>query len=558
MKPNYRAASYGLEALLLIAILALAAFVRLENLTDNPGWYSDEGTHLEIAKHYTEGRTQYMAFDQSVLLWAKMPLFPWLTSRWLLLTNTTPPDSITVVRTFSAVLATLSVGLLWWVVRRTQRGQERALPLMAAAVLAIYPTAVIYNRIGFSYNLAAPLLLLLFWALWEYLEAPRRSWLAFAALLVGISVVVDLFMLVLFVPLVLVISVRRWHDALWAVPLGLVPFGIYAVAHLLAHADVFLYDLEFTFGRIGGMPLYMQIPAVLLNHVAVILIDPWILLATIGMFFIPGSRQQRLFMLMFLAPLLSLERSTVVGFLSQYYLIPIMPLIAWGVAALVRFMVPVMVEKISDAFRTLFGNWTWWPRRPLWVNLQTRLIAVGTMPLVFLLALAPLFYFAALNIRLVGNTLKTDITAVMLDPDDSRRVATYLNARTMPDDVLITSPAIAWLFEAQVADFQMAVTAMGNSTEHLPGDIPADRFLFDVRYTQADYVIVDNLWRNWAAVNMEEVEDMMRDVQENWVPVYIAGEINVYRNPDRPVTARENSLISIMMSFSSRLIPFTY
>ena len=34
-----------------MAILSVAAYVRLENVADTPGWYTDEGTHILIAQN---------------------------------------------------------------------------------------------------------------------------------------------------------------------------------------------------------------------------------------------------------------------------------------------------------------------------------------------------------------------------------------------------------------------------------------------------------------------------------------------------------------------------
>jgi len=59
-----------------IGILIISSYLRFANLAENPGWYSDEGTMVEIAKNLLEGRIQYLAINQSTLLVAKMPLFP--------------------------------------------------------------------------------------------------------------------------------------------------------------------------------------------------------------------------------------------------------------------------------------------------------------------------------------------------------------------------------------------------------------------------------------------------------------------------------------------------
>ena len=56
-------------------ILILAAYLRLANLAVNPAWYTDEGTHLDIVRHLLDGRVQYLAINQSSLLFSRLPLF---------------------------------------------------------------------------------------------------------------------------------------------------------------------------------------------------------------------------------------------------------------------------------------------------------------------------------------------------------------------------------------------------------------------------------------------------------------------------------------------------
>ena len=59
----------------MLLILALAAYLRLANLPDNPGWYTDETTHLDIARHLLHGSVQYLAINQSMMLVGRPPLF---------------------------------------------------------------------------------------------------------------------------------------------------------------------------------------------------------------------------------------------------------------------------------------------------------------------------------------------------------------------------------------------------------------------------------------------------------------------------------------------------
>ena len=44
------------ETVLLLLILALAAYLRLDNVTENPSWYTDEETNLDVAQHLARGQ----------------------------------------------------------------------------------------------------------------------------------------------------------------------------------------------------------------------------------------------------------------------------------------------------------------------------------------------------------------------------------------------------------------------------------------------------------------------------------------------------------------------
>ncbi|NLF76376.1 MAG: hypothetical protein GX573_11810, partial [Chloroflexi bacterium] len=491
-----RSAALALEGLLLVAIVAFAAYLRLANLRDNPGWYTDEATHLEIARHAAEGRTQYMAFNQTTLLVARMPVFPWLISRAMLAFDLYGADSILAARTLSALLNTLAVVLLYAVARTATRREPsgRALALVAAALLATSKSAVVLSRIAFSYNLLAVLVLIMVWGLWLYLDSSRRRWLALAACAIGAGIMSDLLALNLLVPFAVVILSRRPRDLLWSVPLALVPFGIYAAASLLTVPDAFLYDLRFTLGRMGAGSFIMQVPNVLINFVAfVMLLDIWLLPGVVGLFLLRPPRFQRLALLICWLMIIALQRTVGLSHLSFYYFISVLPLLVLGTAALIVRGVPFLTATVSGGLRAVFSSWTWWPEGPRWRWLENRAVSIGTMLVVYMVAVHSFLFFSVFTVYEVTNGLETEIDKVLLDPDDARAVARVANEMAAPDDVLIVSPTMGWLLDAHVADFQMAVTALGKKTEHLPGDIPADRYLFDARYTTANYVIVDNL-----------------------------------------------------------------
>ena len=124
------------EAAALLLILSLAAYLRLANRADNPGWYSDEGTHIDIAMNLMEGRAQSLAITQSMLLVARPPLFHLLLAGLFRLWGA----GIETLRAFTGGLGVASVALLYWVMRKAQ-GAGPA--LLSAVMLAIYPDAIL-------------------------------------------------------------------------------------------------------------------------------------------------------------------------------------------------------------------------------------------------------------------------------------------------------------------------------------------------------------------------------------------------------------------------------
>jgi len=145
----------------------------------------------------------------------------------------------------------------------------------------------------------------------------------------------------------------------------------------------------------------------------------------------------------------------------------------------------------------------------------------------------PLLVLGLQAIAQTRSGFSSDMAPVLIHPQDARRIAVDVNRCVAPTDVVLASPGVAWLFAANVADFQMAAAVDGRATPHLPGDIPQERFTFDPRYTSARLVVVDNLWRTWGAANVPGVAAML-PVIEAWPKVAEYGALVVYQNPAQP------------------------
>ena len=327
----------------LVLILCLAAYLRLANVTENPAWYSDEGTEVNIAAHWLNGDMQYLAINQSTLIAARLPLFPLLLSGVFHVTGV----SIYSLRLFTALLGVLSVALVYGYARVSRA--DRALALLAALLLAIYPDAVIYARLGFMYNVLTPLALLSAIGLWHYLDRGRRGGLAVAAIAIGLGTTTVLSMLIFVLPLIVIVSVRRWRDLLWSLPLLALPVALYAVAMLLTVPQAFIFDLTFTLTRLGTIPLVQQPIAIATNLATLFARGPWWVAALAGWFVLRPGRWQWFNLLFFVLPLLALGRTSwLLGGQGFYYLIPLLPWVALGAALLLRVGTPAIWRAIES------------------------------------------------------------------------------------------------------------------------------------------------------------------------------------------------------------------
>ncbi len=495
-----------LEILVLLVILALAAYLRLHNAGDNPRWYTDEATHLNIAQNLLDGKVQYMAVDQSVLMFGRMPLFGIVLAGMIDLFGA----NMTTLRTLTGILGVLTVFLLYLTVRLTQK--NRLLPLLAAGALAIYPEAVLYSRFGFSYALLSPLVVLTLLGLVQYWSDGKRVWLALAAGAVGIGITSDLMMASLLVPLALIVLVRRPLDLVWSLPLLALPFGIYAVAALTHTPDAFWLDLDFTLYRMSPYGLPRQIDVLIENYTTLLRLEIWFPLGLVGLFTLRPLRLSGVALALMVVPVMVIGRSVALYSLSYYYITPLLPLLALGVAGLIH------------TGGTVIWRWSRNDLPPVLAGMVTAGVAAALIGV-------PLADSLRKTIHQVQDGYTTAIEPFLVDPDAARQVADHINARTVPGDLVITTPVLVWMLDANAVDFQMSVAATGLETVHMPASVPEERFVFDTNFRRARYVVVDDIWRTWGMLWIPTADDMLREV-ESWPLELDANSLKVYRNPD--------------------------
>ncbi len=181
------------------------------------------------------------------------------------------------------------------------------------------------------------------------------------------------------------------------------------------------------------------------------------------------------------------------------------------------------IRKIDIRFR-IRSNW------PRFVSARSRRLASAV--LVGLVLGVPWLMAVLGQFQAFDSRVAADLAWILVDPDDALDVAAYINPRIQPDDLVLASPAIAWLFDSQVTDFQVSLAFDGLETWHFPRDIPPSRYTFNPRVTEASFVVVDRIWDNWAATNVPDLDVIMDEIA-GWPLAAQIGEYRIYRNPDR-------------------------
>lgn len=480
------------------AILLLASSLRIANLAHNPGWFTDEATHLEVVRHLLNGRIQYLAITDSVLLFSRLPLFELLLAAAVALFG----YGMMTLRGLTAVLGILSVLTLILVVRRMTK--DVWLALLSGLLLAIMPQAVLYSRFGFSYNLLVPLLLLTLLGMWLYWTESSRRWLAVAALCLGLGLISDLLMLAFIPGFVLLVLWRNWHDG-WCLLILAAPFALYTAVSLFTSPAAFWFDLHFVLFRLS--PTLPQQMELLQQNVLNLGRMAWLVWGFVGLFWLRPLPLRNLLLFFLLLPLFILGRTASLYNLGFYYMIPFLPLFALGLAGLLRFG----------------GAWILHWMEPRWGTAVSRIILITLFTIPLLLSVRHTW-------AQVEDGFCSDIEPFLLHGESVMATAVFLQDVIRPEDRVVASPTVGFLLNGQVADFQMVTAVQGIATPHLPASLPPERFAFRPDYRQTRIVIVDNLWDNWTQIHVPGAAEMMADVQ-NWQIVFQAGDVVVYQNP---------------------------
>ena len=396
------------------------------------------------------------------------------------------------------LLQLLSVAVLPTILRRS--GAPAGLAWLAAILLAISPRALALSRYALSYQLVA-MLALVMWLAWrEYgrcVQArPGRSrrWLMLAAGALGGAMLTDLVAWTLLPGLVYLVWRRRARDGPLALAIALAPSLAFLALGWALAPEATRYDLVALWSRLTALPLSEQLALLRANVGALAREDIWLPLAVLGAFALP--RQLRTDALWFFGiPMLALARSVALTGLAGYHLIPWLPWLVISAAAL--------IWRIAHMPS---GIWS----RALWLKGAILFVAIG----LWLRAAPP-----------------DSLSIVSLPPTEARAMAEFLVARREPAELVLATPALAWMLPGAVADYQMALAAAGLASAHLPTNLPPARFAYDARFATARYAVVDSYLFRWALLRMPELARQVAVIEAEWERIFVTETMAIYQRP---------------------------
>jgi 4-amino-4-deoxy-L-arabinose transferase-like glycosyltransferase len=298
-----------LELLILLCILFVAADLRLSNIAETPGWYNDEGTIINITTNLVQGKFEYLGLKDSILIASRQPLFPCLLAILFKIFGV----GIVTLRAFTGALGVLNTLLIYLVLRK----EDKALTLVCALCFAILPEAVLYSRVGFSYNLVATLVLLAVWASFRYLEKGSGKYIYLTAIILGLGFISEI-AAVAFLPVLLILALwKNWKQVFLAALLYFVPFGIYSCAMLLISPQAYLYDINFIFFRVSSLSVLLKGILFTMNMAR---IGDFLLIfaGLLGIIFCQVPRVQKLIGLYLYIPFLVIGTSTGITWLGEW------------------------------------------------------------------------------------------------------------------------------------------------------------------------------------------------------------------------------------------------
>ena len=502
---------------LLVFVLILSAALRLVGLRDYPHWYSDELFNLKVIQDLLQGEMRVRA-----LTWTGFsPFHPYplgyhaVGAVFCFMLG----DDIWTLRLMCGLIG---VATTFFVFLSGRAIYDDRAGLLAAVAYAIHPKIVLFTRWAFPQNLSPLFVTAAVWAGLRYYQSPQRNWLIAFSLLVGGSFISIYWAAPLGLFLLGVVFTRNRRHLAAAIGLSLAPLFVQFLIALAVHgSDAVFYDISRLIAlRIaeadapaGGV--LDSIRRALDGYWSLFFKDQFFVFGILGLLFLPVRWHTAALVtvlgLLSLSPVMQRGKLVADFFYSTVFFVPI-ALMGFGAffSGLLHYAgnIKDVVRRNCMRFATLgltlcvlgFG----------WFLLLRQTVALDT---------------GRWSTRL--DTLGFTVSR----HEDLEAAARYINHRTGPEDLVIATPNLPWLIQAQCTGVHQFASRLPGSTIWYPKDIPDSRYLYELDIERTRFLVVDNLTLMFYITVRNCDEVLYRIHKERWPLVEQFGEFLIYSNP---------------------------
>ena len=324
--------------ILLGIVLVISLHFRTKRILDSPGWFRDEGVYLEVARRIGKAQLQLGSVNITFVgpNMTHPPFYFTLSNLFFKL----GAGDMYSFRLFNALLGVLSTLLLFFLGYEAGRYgapfdppplYAEFLGLLSALFYAIHPDAVLYNRMGLPYNLYLVEGILVAWFALRYLRIREFSWCLAACIVASFSLL-TVYYSVVFIPFLFIAILwkgKRKH--FWA--LGCVPLPLLIFLFFMASGKTpgFWEDLKALKQASGAGSLYVT----LYHYHEFFQTGLTYFVGMMGLLLLRRKIAAGFLFLLFLFMIhIVLRRADTIIWLIHYPVIPLLPLVALGCAAL--------------------------------------------------------------------------------------------------------------------------------------------------------------------------------------------------------------------------------
>ena len=378
-----------------------------------------------------------------------------------------------------------------------------------------------------------PLVFLTLFASWMYLETHRARWAWAACIVAALAFSTDFLGLiapVVVAGMLILVDPRRFIPGvlLMAVIFFVLLAPFYFASPL--HFNIALDNILST--RVAASPL-SQVTSAVLSYGELLRRESWVLLGLIGLFLLPDKRIRVLAIVTVGLGIILIGRNQAPVGRGLHYLMGLFPLFGLGIAAFLYRACPQVQGFLQEIFSWITKRFSeimiWKPANRAWGAL-TRLVVAGLVAIILISPLAWMI-FANTAQSVFGNYFifsgndNLDLTS----EKDAVQVINYLRPLTKMNDLVLASPQIAWAVPVFGADYASIIVYQNKSGEFY---IPRSMFVRPLTLEDTSYAILDPLARDFAPLVLTGMNELIRQI-EQWPLAFQAGDIEVYRNPEK-------------------------